>query len=923
MNKQKLDLKKIKELAQMGKIPATTGKEYQKPRPRVPIDDADLRPCELVKPKINWIAAGIVFSLTLIVYMLTQARTLSFWDSGEYATCISILGVPHPPGNPFYILFGRAVVALFGGGFSHAVIAAFISGITSALAVMFTYLMTVQLVSMFRIKAWEAMYAGIVAAFFTAFSFTFWMNAIEAEVYAGLVFFVNLIIWLILYWVQKSRDMNRQNILLLILYLFSLGFCVHQTALQIAPAVLFIVIYPLLRGGTTKSSFWPKVIGYTIALLFGYIIFGRIGKGFGIDDFDKWGFALVAFLLLYIELRDVIDRRVWWIGIGLVLVGLSSHLYLMVRASDRPFINEGHPSTMSMFKDYVLRKQYGETSFFVRRGHFIKDQLGYHFLRYFNMQWFNAEMLSKWLSVPANLINSIGTAIVALLGLFGAIFHQRRNRHSFYYFLSIMIVTTIVMVFVMNLSDGEVRDRDYFFVVAYNMWAVWLGIGALGILYLFKTEMPKYILAGLILILPLINFVSQYHVHDRSKEFIALDYGVNFLNSMEENAIIFTNGDNDTFPIWYAQAVHDPYAKEHVYPAKDVYPYPAALESIKSAMDFKTKNLRGIRKDVSVANLSLLNTPWYIKQLRDKEGILFNWTDEQIDELRPREITQPLTISAGAAAPDMRFRVDYEKSPPWRQNEPVYRISDLAVMQIIKANFGKRPIYFAVTCESYIGFDDYLRNEGMVSRLTHVKTDEDVAVEINRLLNNIDKVYEYRSILDDKVYKDDNMRRLVMNYGSGYVRASTWFIKKREFEKAKHYIDKARKFVTDEIRLIDFHVRYNAGTGNWTALDKFIEDNVFRHSDGWRIYLSYVMSYLMDTYPEKAMSYFRKGMLQYPDQDYMAAFTSHFAKNTGKQAEAIAMFDSIQPLIRYDLSKHKAFLMQRQLPSTNDSDMFE
>ncbi|MDZ4181707.1 MAG: DUF2723 domain-containing protein, partial [Candidatus Cloacimonadaceae bacterium] len=305
MNKQKPDLKKIRELAQKSKTSGTASKEYQKPVPRVIFDDAEIRPVELVAPKTNWIAAGIIFALTLIVYMLTQARTLSFWDSGEYATCISILGVPHPPGNPFYILFGRAVVALFGGLFSHAIIAAFLSGLTSALAVMFTYLLTVQLVSMLRIKAWEAMYAGIVAALFTAFSFTFWMNAIEAEVYSGLVLFVNLIIWLTLYWVQKSRDMNRQNILLLIIYLFFLGFCVHQTALQIAPAVLFIVVYPLFMDGKTKSNFWPKVIGYTFALLFGYIIFGQIGKGFSIDDFDKWGFALVAFLLLYIELRDV------------------------------------------------------------------------------------------------------------------------------------------------------------------------------------------------------------------------------------------------------------------------------------------------------------------------------------------------------------------------------------------------------------------------------------------------------------------------------------------------------------------------------------------------------------------------------------------------------------------------------------------
>ena len=112
--------------------------EYQKPEPMKPIDDSVLKPQALVPSLHNSIVAWLLFAFTLVIYVFTQARTMSFWDSGEYATCISILGVPHPPGNPFYILFGRAIVALFGGIFSHAMIAAFLSGLTSAFAVMFT-----------------------------------------------------------------------------------------------------------------------------------------------------------------------------------------------------------------------------------------------------------------------------------------------------------------------------------------------------------------------------------------------------------------------------------------------------------------------------------------------------------------------------------------------------------------------------------------------------------------------------------------------------------------------------------------------------------------------------------------------------------------------------------------------------------------
>lgn len=876
--------------------------EYVKPEAHKVVDDAVYKPQALVPAKYNaWVAWGI-FAFTLIVYMLTQARTMSFWDSGEYATCISILGVPHPPGNPFYILFGRAMVALFGGVFSHAVIAAFISGITSAFAVMFTYLLTVQLTSMFKIKPWEAIFAGVVAALYTAFSFTFWMNAVEAEVYSGLVFFVNLIIWLTLLWVQKSEDFSYQNILLLILYLFFIGFCVHQTALQIAPAVLFIVVYPLLQKGINKDNFWLKVIGYTFGLLAGYFIFGAIGKGMAIDDFDKWGFAIVALLIMYFELKDVIDRRVWILGFGLVAIGLSSHIYLMVRAADRPFINEGHPSTLAMFKDYVLRKQYGNTSFVERRGTFLFHQIYYHFLRYFGMQWFNEPIAG----ISSTFSKYLGNILVAFLGLAGGIFHFRMNKHSFRYFLSILILTTIVMVFVMNLSSAEVRDRDYFFVVAYNMWAVWLGIGSLALTSLWKSQGAKMAIVAVLCVLPMGNFVSQYKIHDRSNEFIALDYGLNFLNSVEENAIIFTNGDNDTFPLWYAQAVADPHSKEYKYPAKDVYPTEQSAQAIKQAMEYKNKYLKGIRKDVSIANLSLLNTPWYIRQIRDKEGILFSIPDEELDNLGVQRVEGDLVIPGPPAKPEMGFTLKIPPTAEWRENEPFYRISDIAVMQIVKDNFGKRPIYFAVTCESFINFQEYTRNEGMVARLVHMPGDD--LVDIARLQSNIDKVYQYRSIGDDKVFKDENMKRLVMNYGSGFVRAATYYADLGKYDTAMAYLERGKKFVDSEIKLTEFYVNYYTATGQWAKLDKFIESTIFPHPDGWKIYLSYVMAHIVDKYPEQTIPYLRKAMLYFPDQEYFAQLAMQFALEFNHTPEIRKLFNELRASLSYDLGPYEAEL---------------
>ncbi|MDD2228237.1 MAG: DUF2723 domain-containing protein [Candidatus Cloacimonetes bacterium] len=898
MNETDIRQKRAQQVKQ--KVSRTTPPAYEKPETFVPIDNTLLKPQVIVASKTNRLIALGIFVFTLVIYMLTQARTMSFWDSGEYATCISILGVPHAPGNPFYILFGKAIVSILGGLFSHAVIAAFISGLTSALAVMFTYLLTVQFTSMFKIKAWEAVFAGVMAALYTAFAFTFWMNAIEAEVYSGLVFFVNLILWLTMVWVQKSDDFSNQNVLLLIIYLFFLGFCVHQTALQVAPAVLFIVVYPLFQKGQKGGNFWIKVVGYTLALFACYFIFGSIGKGLAIDDFDKWGFAIGALIIMYVELKDIIDRRVWILSFALVAIGLSSHIYLMVRAADRPFINEGYPSTLQMFKDYVLRKQYGNTSFVTRRGNFFTDQLGFHFLRYFGMQWFPEGIFSKLATNPAEFLRNLGNVFIAFLGIAGAIFHFRMNKHGFRYLLSIIILTTIVMVFVMNLSNAEVRDRDYFFVVGYNMWAIWLGIGSLALVSLFKSTAPKILLIVLLSAIPLHNFVAQYNMHDRSKEFIALDYGLNFLNSVEENAIIFTNGDNDTFPLWFAQSVADPYSKEYVHSAKDVYPTEESIQAMKVAMEYKNKYLKGIRKDVSIANLSLLNTAWYVRQIRDHEGILFNMSDEEIDNYGLKRIEEDIVVPGPPAKPDMGFSVKIPPTAEWRPDEPFYRIADQAVMQIIKDNFGKRPIYFAVTCESFIGFEDYTRNEGMVARVVNLPGDD--MLDINRLITNIDSVYQYRSITDKRVHLDENMKRLVMNYGSGFVRAAKYYVENKQYDKALDYVARGRKFIDNEIKLTEFYTTYYSSTGQWDKLDKLIDNTIFTHPDGWRIYLSYILANTLKNYPDKVIPYLRKGMLQYPSQDYFAQMGMHIATEYNRAPEIMQLFAELRPNMAYDLS---------------------
>ncbi|MCF7918694.1 MAG: DUF2723 domain-containing protein [Candidatus Cloacimonetes bacterium] len=787
-----------------------------------------LKPQDVINEKLNRIIAFLLFGFSLTIYVLTMARSLSFWDCGEYITCSSILGVPHPPGNPFYILLGRFFTALTGHGISHALVVNFMSAFFSSLAVMFTYLITVKLISMWqrREEAQFAYITGIIAALLTAFSFSFWHNAIEAEVYGGLAFTINLIIYLTLLYTQKSNDLSHQNYLILIIYIFFLGFGIHQTVLQIAPAVLFIILYPqILEAYRETGKFWLRTWIYLFGLIIIYFIFNGIGKSISVPDLSKMAFGLGIGIIIIFHTYKKVSIEAWLIAFLLVIIAFSPHIFLLVRSAHRPFINEGFPHNLELFKNYVLRTQYGTTNFTERNADFW-NQFNHSFLRYFSWQFFHFDNIKNAIAipigflhtlfpavkafhlpnnyltvVPSGFLKTLFQALVAFLGFYGMYYTFKKNKHAFGYMIALFLMASLAMIFVMNQKYNEVRDRDYFFVTAYNLWAIWMALGCLGLIRLVFSRMKVlgYVVLIIALLLPVINLAAQYWEHDRHKEFIALDYGLNILNSLEENAIVFTNGDNDTFPVWYAQAVYDPYAIEKVWEARDVSPTPLTQKRIASAMDFKNSTLTGIRKDVSVANLSLLNTPWYIKQLRDKEGILFNLKDAHIEgcQTEPRSSLYPRRLDK-----DTRVKIkgndvvdDFEII--LKEGEALYT-NDLAVIQIVKDNYGKRPIYFAVTVADVPGFKNNLRNEGMVDRLVSTRGGDQYDIE--RLTANTDSVYSYRTIFDDSVYKDPNMLRLLNNYGAAYMRASSYYREESDYDKAINYMESSLGFIQERYR---------------------------------------------------------------------------------------------------------------------------
>ena len=851
------------------------------------IDLTSYKPKIIIPISINCLIAFGILVFTMVIYMLTNAKSISFWDSGEYIACSSILGIPHPPGNPFFIILGR-FVSIFSFGFNHAALISFLSSLFGALAVMLTYLITVQLLSLWNEEKFAIITGGFIAAMLTAFSFSFWMNAVEAAVYTGMVFIVNLCIWLVLHWMKHQEGFSHQNWLLLIVYLLFLGFGIHQTALQIAPAILFIAVFPYIKNHATTLSFWGKVTLYLAGLLIVYIVFDGLGNIVNIPILAKTGFALAIVALLCYYLRNYIGRRAWLLGLLMVIIGFSTHLFLPIRAGFRPFINEGNPHNWDMFMDYVLRRQYVPVRFLERRGD-ATDQVFYHFIRYYTWQFLDVEVVANWFKQSYNLILTISNLLVTFLGLSGFYYAFKRNKNAFWYLFSLFFMTSIAMVFVMNLSNEEVRDRDYFFLTAYNIWAIAMGIGAVGVIQHFsQNKIAKYLLAILLMIYPIFNMVSQYHKHNRTGEVIALGYGLNLLNGLEENAIIFTNGDNDTFPIWYAQAVFDSHAIENMYPAENVFPSSRTNQLIERGLNWKSTHLKGIRQDVVVANLSLLNTPWFIKQLRDMDSIELNWTDEQIHRLRHSYLNEDLEVPVVSPNGE-RFSIFYRAGT-------IITPQDFAVARIIQDNFGKRPIYFAVTVSDYSGFEDYVIHEGMVVRL--VSTAGEGRINYERLKNNVDNIYFYDGIFNEKLYKDTNKVNLIANYATAHLRLADYYQEMRDFDLALKYHERAMEFVLNPDERIRFYASLaisNAEVGNLEKADEFLQLLIAHNPDSTQPYIAGLIAMVRANNIEKALEYAEIGLDVDPFDRRLISLTFQIGFEYNMREEAADILTKILP----------------------------
>jgi len=722
------------------------------------------------------VAAGI-FVLTLAVYTMTLGPTTDFWDCGEFITTSHIVGVPHQPGTPLYVLVGRVFDVLLGNpditqaAYRTAWAINFMSAFFSALAVMMVYLVVWEIGR--RIHPDSLLFAhvgGVVGAFFLAFSETFWNNAIEAEVYGLAAFMIILLTWLAIRWYDHLESRGSSHLLLLVIYLLGLGVGFHLGTMLVYPGIFLLVFLMAVYRRTPLSYFDWLLMSAGLAIF----LLSTMTKN------NALILVLLGIYLLLVIYQAVRGNRFALWGSALFFLGLTVHIMMMIRAGahPEPFINQTAPDNFATLMKVLRREQYPTLSNLERKAPLLW-QYGYYYKFLLKQFYFLGNGTSP-LSIASTVV---GPLLLAAVGLVQGL------RRAW----PLMIVPVVnyfvngeLLTLVLNFSDHEVRERDYFYFAAFLFFAIFIGLGAGALLRFYvgregkcavalekagqqwsrgveqvKTTPLVLVTAAVLLVISLVPVLpnqTKFHEHDRSGNRIAHEYAWNILAGLDENAIIFTNGDNDTFPIWYLQAV------EH------------------------------FRQDVTVVNLSLINLPWYIKQLKHGDPPLeFGLTEAEIDAINDRAIHYqnlfrdlrdgkiglrlPRT-DAQIEAMSQQERENFLMSCIWemkngdenrvlRKTRPTpkpsryvqtvlfesFMVKDYIVPRIIKANKGGplRPVFFAVTIpqENMERYYSRLQMEGMAYRLMDTPYKDGMpGTAPQRVLENMLGVYRMDALMD-------------------------------------------------------------------------------------------------------------------------------------------------------------------------------
>ena len=662
-------------------------------------------------------AAGILFIIVFILLYAASYPSIGWWDSGEYASNALNLGIPSPGGSILFVLLGKVFMVLF---FFLPTIKAvtLVSIISACLASVFAYYSLLIIFDNAPIQLSDA--AKILTSFVTALSIPFlysiWSEATVSRIYllglllTGILLYCSIRIWF------SSDNKEKRKLIYLIMFILGVDYTAHRLNLPFIPVVLLLLLFPL-RKELKRVSFW---------------------------------------LILT----------------GLFLLGFSLNLFILFRSQYHPAFSMDDIQNFSQLFGWINMNRFGESNFsiiFNRRAPFWSYQVNHMYLRYFGWNFLGTQG-------SETIFNQINFSYIPLLlGITGFIYSLIKKFKVWILIFTAFFFFSFGLIVYSNTREGFefIREIDRLFIPSFFVFTLWIGIGLYLLMnllnkLLMKINIPKKLAITKLLflgflILPLNIIVTNWFKCDKSGYYFPNDFSYNLLAGCGKNAILFTNGDNDTFPLWYLQSVEN------------------------------------IRPDVAVINLSLLNTNYYVEQLQ-REYHLFPVNSDVLnpDKFLPSRIDSALTIKIALKDSSLN-KIDTIKVKYLGRNFGNMQgllPQDKALISLLETNCGERTAYFSVTADtnSVVGLSSYLSTLGMIQQLVHVKGN---SISSDQLENNLLKKYRYRNFNNPDVYTDQTVINLFNNYRHLFIQLSRYYLNKGNKEKAKEIFNMMEEKLPD------------------------------------------------------------------------------------------------------------------------------
>ena len=657
---------------------------------------------ETIKKYLPW----FLFFFSLIVLYFSSYPAIGWWDSGIYAANANNLSIPDPGGSILYVILGRLFTFFF--FFLPKIKAITLVSIvsTSAAAVFFYYSMIEVLNNFKRLSESSKIIASFCTALALPFLFSIWSESNVPRVYSlgllltGIILLCTLKIWF------TEDEKEKAKLFLLIIFLLSIDYAAHRLNMPFIPVILLLLAFPL-RKHLFDIKFWLPII-------------------------------LVA------------------------AAGLSINIFILIRSIQTPPF---HMDDIRSFRDLIFwinMKRYGQSNLsmiFHRQAPFWDYQIKFMYLRYFGWNFLgkNGEGFLRYFSF-----------FPLILGLAGFVYSFIKKIKVWVLILIIFLLFSFGLIVYANIRNGfdQTREIDRLFIPSFMIFLIWVGIGlsilseGLSKILVKIKHNTSVIIVSVIcfLVLPFNLFLVNRKDCNKSKYYFPEDFAYNILSSCEKNAVLFTNGDNDTFPLWYMQSVE------------------------------------GYRTDVTVANTNLLNTDFFVNELKhDNNSFIIDSSYPNSKDFdrsllkKPVEIVLPYSCSlpGGKIEKDTLHAVYSGRD---LGDKKFWLSQDKVILSFLKNNKWKRPVYFCSTVDpdNLLGLNDYLSYEGIVSKLVPVKGD---SISPSVLENNLMHKYKYRNFNDSAVPIDNITKDIFMTFRVEFYKLILFYKHNGNKTKAKEVFD--------------------------------------------------------------------------------------------------------------------------------------